>query len=77
MDPNLTTPTLPLPGLADLEGDQQASPGNSFTYKLDLSQCYLAAHGTAFAPGDEVPIAFRTVSGGNDTAHQTAFFKGQ
>ena len=75
-DPSLTASTLSgRVGLTDSEGDQPASPANTFTYSVDLSQCYLAGHGTPFASGDEVPTGFGAVSGAADAAGQTVFFR--
>jgi hypothetical protein len=78
-DPNLAPPSLPLLGmgsLEDLSDDQESSPGNTFTYALNLSQC-LAEHGISFNSGDELPLGFSGVAGATDTAHQTISFKRQ
>lgn len=78
-DPSLAPPALPLlgtGGLADSEDDQQASPGNTLTYSLNLSQC-LAANGLPFSPGDEQNFIFKAVAGASDFAQTGAWFRRQ
>lgn len=71
-DPNLTLPAIPIlgtGGLEDLKDDQVSSPGNTFSYELDVSKC-LEANGLSFKPGEEQTINFMAVARATDAAEQ-------
>lgn len=84
-DPNLTlTPSTPRPlgtgwGFTDQKVDEVASPGNTLTYKLNLSTC-LAADGVGSSfdeSGEERMVSFKAAPGRPDIVFQFVFFKRQ
>ena len=82
-DPNLTALTpqdvLPnnYPGFKDSAPDRPASPANTFTYSLNLTQC-LSLLGVSWEPGEDIHLTFMAVSpnAGGD-AEETVVFRRQ
>jgi hypothetical protein len=58
-DPQLVppSPAVPAPGFTDLADDQPASPANTITYTLNLTDCFTAL-GATLDPGEETGIDF-------------------
>ena len=85
-DPNLTPATpesapkvfnMGRGGFLDRALDQPANPANTFTYRLNLTQC-LAAHGLSFNPGEVRGMDFQGITpnfGG--VADQLVYFRRQ
>jgi hypothetical protein len=79
-DPNLSALTpqdvLPnnYPGFKDSAPDRPASPANTFTYALNLTQC-LSLLGVAWEPGEDIHLTFMAISpnAGGD-AEETVVF---
>ena len=80
-DPNLT-PIDPTPepgggGFADHAADQPASPANTFTYRLNLTEC-LKSKGQSFKAGEERGFNFAAVTpqqNAVDASEVVVFFK--
>ena len=80
-DPNLT-PTDPTTepgggGFRDLSGNQSASPNNTFSYQLNLTEC-LSSKGFSFNPGETRGFQLTAVTpqlNANDTAGVSVFFR--
>lgn len=74
------TPTAAMganPGFTDLTGDRPASPANTLTYTVNLSQC-LASLGTSWSSGEELSVDFTTNvtrPGAGAGAQQSMWFK--
>jgi len=64
-------------GVKDLAPDRPADPANTFTYRLNLTQC-LAAHGFSFKRGETRTFQFPAlVTNGGDDAEQYLSFTRQ
>jgi len=76
-DASLTPGSIPFAtgggGFRDLATDRPASPANTLTYSVNLTQC-LAHYGLSFGPGEEKELLF-IASNGFDNAQQHVFFK--
>jgi hypothetical protein len=72
-DPSLTPPPAGFPaggGFTDPAPDRPASPGNTLTFTLNLTQC-LQGKGVPFQPGDQVGLILRAYGGnGADNTEQ-------
>jgi hypothetical protein len=78
-DPNLTQASPVGPnagGFTDLAADQPASPSNTFTYTLNLTQC-LAARGLSFKPGEIRKLSLGGATSSGDGTFQAVVFKRQ
>lgn len=80
-DPNLTPSPFPgsdvtsAGGLRDPAADQPASPANTFTFTLNLTQC-LKSHGRSFNPGEEQGLDVKGLPPNlPPSTEQTIFFK--
>jgi hypothetical protein len=61
-------------GVRDLAPDRAANAGNTFTYRLDLTQCASAA-GVSFEPGETRTFTFQALTpNGTDSAVQQVAF---
>ena len=61
-------------GFTDLSADRPASPDNTFTYQLNLTEC-LESKGLSFEPGEERGFNFGPRSKGNDITSLIVHFK--
>jgi hypothetical protein len=82
-DPNLTALTpqdvFPndYPGFKDSAPDRPASPANTFTYALNLTQC-LASLGVSWKAGEDIHLTFQAISpNAAGDAEETVVFKRQ
>lgn len=76
VDPNLGSPTLPIPGgLTDAAPDQPAAVENTFTLTLNLSEC-LSSHQISWTQGEEHDLRLgAAVDNASGTAGQAVSFK--
>jgi hypothetical protein len=78
-DPRLTPQPADDPdqliGFVDQALDQPASPANTFTYTLNLSQCLTALGNSAWEPGQEVDLTLAAKDDSFDEANQGVTFK--
>ena len=76
-DSSLTPGSIPFAagggGFRDLAADKPASPANTLTYSVNLTQC-LASYGLSFNAGQEMEFIFMA-SNGFDNAQQHVFFR--
>jgi len=77
-DANLTRASVPAPqrddsgGLTDLAADQPASPANTFTFTVNLTQC-LASRGLSFNPGETRTLSFGGNTSGGQASQNVSF----
>jgi hypothetical protein len=75
------------PGFQDAASDRPASPANTFSYTLNLTQCFTSpvtdnqtVPGVSFSSGQERGLKFQSISGNSANtgeAEQTVFFTRQ